>query len=350
MTGMDYGAVQRRLSHAVGTEEDLVGVMWMMARRLTHGLRDLREEWRRRNPPPHQGDPRHGLLAGQIYPFGRNMRDNWAEAARTSLRGVRIGKETAVASIGSCFAEEISRLFREKGYNYLVLEPNVYHFSAAWGRVWTIPNLAQIVDYSLDLDVPSRLAGCARGFFDPLREMEGFEPDRGKAEQVQKTHREMSRRVFAEARVLFVTLGQNEAWRDRRSGLVWARLPPKDTAGDHDLAVETFTFEDNCARLERTLRRLLDFNPELSIVLTVSPVAAWATFFDDDVVTRSFGNKCLLRAVASRMIETFPERVGYFPSFEIVLADNRGTFKADNRHVKYGTVNRIFSALTKASL
>jgi hypothetical protein len=144
-------------------------------------------------------------------------------------------------------------------------------------------------------------------------------------------------------------LGQNEAWRDRRSGLVWARLPPKDASGDQDFVVETFSFEENCAVLERALRSLLDFNPELSIVLTVSPVAAWATFFDDDVVTRSFGNKCLLRAVASRMTEIFPERIGYFPSFEIVLADNSDTFKADNRHVKYGTVNRIFAALTNAS-
>jgi hypothetical protein len=181
--------------------------MWMLARRLVHGWRDFREEWRRRNPPPHQGNPRYGLRAGQMYPFGRNMRRNWVEVARTSLRGTRISKQTAVASIGSCFAEEISRLFREKGYNYLVLEPNVYHFSAAWGRVWTIPNLAQIIDYSLDLNASPLLAGCSRGFFDPLREMEGFEPDREKAEQTQKAHREMSRRAFAESKVLFVTLG-----------------------------------------------------------------------------------------------------------------------------------------------
>ena len=63
-------------------------------------------------------------------------------------------------------------------------------------------------------------------------------------------------------------------------------------------------------------------------------------------ITQSFAGKCLLRAVAERITRTVP-RVWYFPSFEMVLAYNPHTLRADNRHVKRSTVDRIFELLRR---
>jgi hypothetical protein len=92
------------------------------------------------------------------------------------------------------------------------------------------------------------------------------------------------------------------------------------------------------------LVRLRELNNDLDIVLTVSPVASYATFSGVNAVTQSFAAKCLLRLVVERMTGALL-RVWYFPSFEMALAYNPHTFAADNRHVKNSTIDRIFELL-----
>ena len=65
-----------------------------------------------------------------------------------------ISRETAVASIGSCFAEEFAFYMKRKNFNYLSVEDDKLSASANWGRVYTVPNLLQIVDYSIDSYYP----------------------------------------------------------------------------------------------------------------------------------------------------------------------------------------------------
>ncbi len=85
----------------------------------------------------------------------------------------------------------------------------------------------------------------------------------------------------------------------------------------------------------------------LKIILTVSPVAAYATFTSIDVITQSMEGKCMLRTIAGEISREL-ENIYYFPSFEMVLCCNPSTFNADNRHVRRGTVARIFSLLNNA--
>ena len=92
--------------------------------------------------------------------------------------------------------------------------------------MYTIPALRQVILYSTQDDFPIPIEQSIEGWFDPLREpLVGQYLGYEEAEEAIHGHRTASRRAFATARVLIITLGQNEGWIDRRSGLVWARRP-----------------------------------------------------------------------------------------------------------------------------
>lgn len=311
--------------------------------------KDGLECWRRRRAPAPKGDPRFGLSKSQLYPLGDHFDACLEEGMSRTLAGLTISKTTPVASIGSCFAEEFARHMHEAGFNYVKAEADLFASSANWGRVYTVPCLRQIVEYSVDEGYPLRVEPSAKGWFDPLREYSTpYYPTREQAETAIRAHRAASRKAFSDAELLIVTLGQNEAWVERESQTVWARIPPKETIERQPRRFEPreFSLEENEQWLSRAFTALLGLNPRLRFLITVSPVPAAATFVDPDVITRSFANKCLLRTVAARVICRFPQ-ARYFPSFEMTLAYNPRTFKADNRHVKNETVGRIFGLLRR---
>ena len=310
-------------------------------------LRDRIEDLRRRLPTPHRGLEQFGLTAAQVYPQGVNFDDCVRAGIAGQLEDLIIRKETPVASIGSCFADEFASHMREAGFNYVAAESDVFPASANWGRVYTIPSLRQIVMYSTAEDFAIPIERSPDGWFDPLREPAiGHFPTYEEAEAAIRSHRAASRRAFAGAGVLIITLGQNEAWIDRQSGLAWAHRPPHAIleAGGGRFEAKTFSFEEDASWLQDSLTRVRELNKDLDVLLTVSPVASYATFCGADAVTHSFAGKCVLRAVAERMTRVVP-RVWYFPAFEMALAYNPHTLNADNRHVKNSTVDRIFKLL-----
>jgi hypothetical protein len=310
-------------------------------------IRDGIEDMRRHRPAPHRGREKLGLTPEQVYPHGINFDDCLRKGIAGRLEGLIIRKETPVASIGSCFADEFASHMRGAGFNYVSAESDVFPASANWGRVYTIPCFRQIVMYSTTEDFAVPIERSPSGWFDPLREQDlGHFATREEAEAAIRSHRAASRRAFADARVLIITLGQNEAWIDRRSGLVWAHRPSREIleAADGRFEAKTFSFEEDVSWLLDSLTRLRGLNSDLDVLLTVSPVASYATFCGAEAVTQSFAGKCVLRAVAERMTVMVP-RVWYFPAFEMALAYNPHTLNADNRHVKKSTVDRIFNLL-----
>jgi hypothetical protein len=316
---------------------------------LRRGIRDRLQDWRRLRPEPHRGLDQYGLPAAQVYPEGINFDECLRAGCAARLEGLVIRADTPVASLGSCFADEYASHMRAAGFNYVTVESDVFPASANWGRVYTIPCFRQIVMYSIGEDIPLTVERGSAGWFDPLRDAAiGEFQCRETAERAIRAHRAASRIAFTRARVLIVTLGQNEAWTDRQSGLVWARRPPDALlqAEPARFVARPFSFEEDAEWLGDALRRLRELNEAVDVMLTVSPVASFATFCGADAVMQSMAGKCVLRAVAERMTQVLP-RVWYFPAFEMALAYNPHTLNADNRHVKYATVDRIFTLLRR---
>lgn len=309
----------------------------------------MREDVRRLFPGPMAGIPKYGLAPTQVYPEGGNLYTSLQQSTEQRFNDLHITADTPVASIGTCFAEEFAGYMKNSGYRYLLAEDNVFNASANWGRVYTIPNLRQIVSTSFSADAPV-IVNSEGKYLDPIREKSiGFFASEQEAIEKITAHRRCSRQVFETAEVLVITLGQNEAWEDRETGLVWGSIPPTELRNTHPGRFHPVVFDlDTCRQqLRESIASLQAYNPALKIILTVSPVAAYATFASQDVITQSMEGKCMLRTVAGEIARSM-SAIHYFPSFEMVLCLNPHTFNADNRHVKRGTVSRIFSLLGKA--
>jgi hypothetical protein len=315
-------------------------------------LRDGFEAARRRFPPAPRALPQFGLSATQVYPQGDNFDVVLGQAMAGKLEGLGLDARTPVASIGTCFAEEFAHFMQQRGLNYVRTEPDALAASANWGRVYTIPNLLQIVRYSFEPDFPLVVERSERGFFDPLRDYvtAHFTSEEDARTSIRR-HRTASREAFTQCEVAVITVGQNEAWVDRRNGLIWGRIPSKDVLAARREAFEVreFSQSENREALARTLDLLKKMNPGVRFLITVSPVPSAASFTDSDVVSRSFANKCLLRAVVDEAVAARRGHAFYFPSFEMVLCYNPTSFRADNRHVKYGSVDRIFGLLERTT-
>src|SRR5205085_3512878 len=95
-----------------------------------------------------------------------------------------------------------------------------------------------------------------------------------------------------------------------------------------------FDYEEVLADMKDFLHRFRSVNRSAHVLLTVSPVPLMATAEARHVVVSTVHSKSILRAVAGKMEELFPD-VSYFPSYELVTANYGGQsfFGPDRRSV-----------------
>lgn len=160
---------------------------------------EVKNDWSRKNPPPHRGVTEHNLEPYQVYPFGNNFFPCMIPTVEMEFKDLAVDLKTPVASLGSCFAEEFAYHMLSKGFNYIRKEKS-RNASANWGRVYTIPNLKQIIDYSSDPSYPviAEKTGSRSnkqetgGWFDPLRDRSPLHPDTETAKLEIQKHRQAS--------------------------------------------------------------------------------------------------------------------------------------------------------------
>ncbi len=260
-----------------------------------------------------------------------------------------------VAAAGSCFAQHIARHLQQSGFAYLQTEPPASPtepvFSARFGNIYTTRQLHQLLLGAYGLHRPAtRVWRRADGrFIDPLRPQmfaEGFAtPEEVMAER--RRHLLAVRRVFEECRIFVFTLGLTETW-----------LAPDGTAlpvPPGVLGAETQDEARFCNLSVADMRRDMDLfiadlfavNPELRVILTVSPVPLVATYENRHVLVSNTYSKAALRVVAEEVAAAH-EAVAYFPSYEIITAPQMRSayFEPDLRGILpegVAHVMRVFS-------
>jgi hypothetical protein len=164
---------------------------------------------------------------------------------------------------------------------------------------------------------------------------------------------QMVNRRAAQCRVIIVTLGLIEVWRDTITDTFLNSTPFFNLLGLYPERYEFHVsdFSQNMANLEKIHALLERFgHPNVQIVVTVSPVPLMATFSGQDVVLANTYSKSLLRTVAEQWAATH-ENVHYFPSYEIVLNSDRGeTWEPDLRHVKPKVTSHIMQLFLETYL
>jgi len=254
-----------------------------------------------------------------------------------------IDKETKVVSIGSCFAENISKYLRRKKYNYLVTEKNSGWFSANWGIVFNSSSIRQIFEYSFDLFNPKikwweREEGHMQ---DPYRRNVVY--PKGKHLDQKVIHINASRKAISKADVIIITLGLVEVWRDKRDGTVFWRVPPMHLYDPEIYEFYVMTVDDVYNDLVKVKSILEKYNPKCSLIVTVSPVPFQATYREDcDVVTANVYSKAVSTVSCNRFVSEFKDKnVYYFPSFEFVRYGFDNPYIEDGRHIREDVINTM---------
>jgi hypothetical protein len=280
-----------------------------------------------------------------------------------------LSKDDKIVTAGSCFAQHVGRALRKNGFSVQDAEPAPAHipadqaasygygmYSARYGNIYTTRQLRQLLDEAWG-EVPAFDAIWEKDgrFYDALRpniEPGGFES--GSAVRAARAgHLAKVREVFSSADVFIFTLGLTEAWFHKPTGQIYPTAPGT-IAGVFDDEIHgfvNFRLAEVRADLLAALYRLKTLNPNLRVLLTVSPVPLTATASDAHILAATTYSKSVLRACSGEIYEDFPE-VDYFPSYEIVTSTKSGGsfFEPNFRSVTDAGVARVMRVFTTAHL
>ena len=114
---------------------------------LKNFLKDFYQDIIRYFPKKLSKNDKQKLSETQIYPEGTNIIKILNIESKQRLEDLKLAKNSTAASIGTCFAEELSKYLKihTSFLDYIDLEKNFFNFSANWGRVYTVKNLKQII-------------------------------------------------------------------------------------------------------------------------------------------------------------------------------------------------------------
>lgn len=306
-----------------------------------------------------QGCPYHNL------PKSAYWRDTVSRTAKVDINpqgSVRFqfDRSSKIATAGSCFAQHISRLLRDGGYNVVDTEPapawlapeerEKYQYgiySARFGNIYTAAQLLQLFRRAYGRFSPSEPAWEHKNrFIDPFRpnvHPGGFS-SMDELLRDREQHLAAARDMFQTADILIFTLGLTEAWISNADGAVFP-LCPGCPFGEFDPVGHTFhnfQVDEVVAQLDEFVAELRAVNTGAKILLTVSPVPLVATYEDGNVVQSTVYSKSVLR-VAAEQIRRKWEQVDYFASYEIVTStgNNASYFAADQRSVTKDAVTHV---------
>ncbi len=126
---------------------------------------------------------------------------------------------------------------------------------------------------------------------------------------------EEGHKALKEAQLLTVTLGTSLIYRLKATGEVVANC---HKVPQHEFDRKMASVNDMAQVLDAMLAKLHEFNPELHIIMTVSPIRHIADGLDTNSLS-----KAALRIAIHEAISPHRDYCDYFPAYEIMLDDLR---------------------------
>ena len=221
--------------------------------------------------------------------------------------GLQLSLQDKVLTVGSCFAEVIGgRLLQNKADVLVNPFGTIFNplsvcllLQAAAGKPYSFEqHLVEQNGIWYAYDLHSSLSSPAKD--DLLQQIEG---------RLQRT-----RHYLQQASLLIVTFGTAVAYKLHEGGKVVANCHKLPARNFERVLLETGEMRQ---AFEQTLALLKQLNPELHVLLTVSPVRHIKETLPVNAVS-----KATLRVLCHQLAEA-DGRVQYFPAYEIMMDDLR---------------------------
>ena len=219
----------------------------------------------------------------------------------------KINFQTPVLFMGSCFTENIGLKMQNLKFPALV---------NPFGVLYNPVSVRQSIEILLD----SRdFKETDLGYYDELwysfyHDTEFSHPDKEVCLNNINLNLSKAREHFKNVKYLIVTFGT--AWVYEHTGL------SKIVSNCHKIPAKEFKryklgVEDIFVNWAKLINRIEDYNPDLKIIFTVSPVRHWK----DGAVQNQLSKSTLILAI--HQLKKIFEQVEYFPSYEIMMDDLR---------------------------
>lgn len=265
-----------------------------------------------------------------------------------------IKPDMRVGSAGSCFAQHISKALVKQGYNYFITEmppenvPTAIAdkygyglFSARYGNIYTPLQLLQLLERAFNGRSPvEQIWVDSRGrVYDLLRPRimpDGFSSYL-ECQMDLESHLTSVKKLFCEMDIFIFTLGLTEAWLSKNDETVYPTCPGCGSPGIYDpdkYKFHNFNVKEITDDLNAAIYMMLQINPKIQIILTVSPVPLLATMESRHILQATTFSKSVLRIAAEEIIKKHPN-VHYFASYELITATGQTNvfFEEDRRTI-----------------
>jgi hypothetical protein len=245
--------------------------------------------------------------------------------------------DTVVATIGSCFAEELADMMGEVGVRGS-MHPGGLFYSTA-----TIRQELERIGGGWPERASEPAWATSKGLIDPFRDYRTTYKDRAELLGAQAKADAAADATFHGAGVVVVTLGLIETWRSATTGNTFRQIPHPEVFPGLGARFHRLTVTEMLDDLER-IRTFIRDGLGAEMVVTTSPVPLHATFTPLDVRVANVESKSRIRSAVSEFVERHPD-VHYFHSYEMVVTAERQSdyYREDGRHVHRHAVRYIIS-------
>ena len=248
-----------------------------------------------------------------------------------------IDSSTKVATIGSCFAQELAKVMGTVAihggmhpgglfYSTATIRQELERIAGGWPERAAEP--------------PWQIEG---GFVDPFRDYDTRYPDEAALQSARAAADAAADDLFRGAQVVVVTLGLIETWRSPTTGATYRQIPHPAVFPTLGAIFDRLTVAEMLEDLER-IRAVVRDQLGAELVITTSPVPLHTTFTPLDVRIANTESKSRIRAAVSELVDRHPD-VHYFHSYEMVTTAEKQSdfFRDDGRHVHHRSVRYIIS-------
>lgn len=242
----------------------------------------------------------------------------------------KISHQTGLVFMGSCFSESIG----QKLVDYKIpvdLNP--------FGVLYNPASIAESLDILISKKIFTEddLHFANERWFSFYHHSDFSHQDKNTCLELINSRIHTSHGFLKNAGYLFITLGTSWVFSLASTGKVVSnchKIPPREFIRQR-LCVDEIT-----KLLKKSLDELRQFNPNIKIVFTISPIRHWKDGAHGNQVSKAG----LLLAVEKLVVET--KQLAYFPSYEIMMDDLRDYrfYESDMLHISPLAVDYIFDA------
>lgn len=260
----------------------------------------------------------------------------------------RLKKNEPIFTVGSCFARNVEVELMRRGFRVPMRElfkhPDFVSFDPGIINNFGTPSIYNEFAWAFgeeDFVPEQHIVEVQAGRFADLHLVPSIRPESWEVALKRRQRITDAFRSVAGCRAIIVTLGLVEVWFDTRTRYYLnARPRPSLVRAEPDrFRLHVLSFEETLHYLERTLRIVRErANPEIQVLLSVSPVPLAATHRPQDVIVANMYSKSVLRTVAETACARH-DFVTYFPSYEsVTLSDRLRAWADDLTHVTHEIV------------